>query len=67
MRNIIEKMVEERMNFIASHRERFIEAWVAETGLHPSDCVMMQQETNEGLRIWFERKPDDLPKIDEGG
>lgn len=32
----------ERVTYIMANRERFLEAWIAETGLHPSECVLVE-------------------------
>lgn len=53
----IADLVEKKMKFIAENRERFVEAFLAETGFLPSEVVMVQKEDGPGrTHIWFERK-----------
>lgn len=34
----IRKAAEERLQLIMKHREKYLEAWIAEHGCHPSEC-----------------------------
>jgi hypothetical protein len=59
----LQDAVEKKLRFINENRERFIEAFIAETGYLPSEVVMVQKDEGGGTaRIWFERKTaaDDL-------
>ena len=41
------------------HKDKFVKAFLAETGLHPSQCVMYYQTSIDGTtKIWFEKKGD---------
>ncbi len=48
--------IEKKLRLINEHRERFVEAFVAETGFLPSECVMVQKDDGGITRIWFERR-----------
>jgi hypothetical protein len=41
---------EELVAHIMANRERYLEAWVAETGLHPSECELVETQWNNGER-----------------
>ena len=55
----------ERLAFILANREKLVEAWLAETGLLPSQCVLMQQDLGHTIRVWIEKRPEGLPSADE--
>lgn len=51
-----------RWREVLKHKERYLEAWVAETGLLPSECILLNQTLADGtIRIWVEKRPDKLP------
>jgi hypothetical protein len=56
------KLVDQRLKFIAEHREKLMEAWVAETGFLPSESMLMQREKTGVIEIWVEKKYPGLPK-----
>lgn len=46
--------------WLQNRRERLCEAWIAETGLKPSESVLVQKQAEDGtIRIWVERKRED--------
>ena len=45
---IIDEAVRAKTLFIAKHRERYIEAWMAETGLLPSESMLVEQHCADG-------------------
>ena len=47
----IAKAVNDRMRFIAANREKLIEAWVAETGLSPSESELVETCSADGLTV----------------
>lgn len=51
---------QDRIAFVKAHRERFAAAFIAETGLKPSEAVMFEKTSNDGdgitTRIWFEKR-----------
>jgi hypothetical protein len=61
----LRKAVAKKLKFIDEKKEEFVSAFIAETGFKPSEVVMIQQEIKLqdklATRIWFEKKPDDLP------
>jgi hypothetical protein len=44
---------------VNANRETLIEAWLAETGILPSEAMLVEQRMNDGtIRFWVEkRKP----------
>ncbi len=46
-----------KVEHIADNRERLISAWVAETGLLPSESVLVVTDTADGQRTHIERRP----------
>lgn len=53
----ISRLASEVMADIARRREELIRAWVAETGLQPSESVLCEQLCEDGVRrTWIERR-----------
>ncbi len=53
----ISDAVREKMQFTMANRERLVEAWVAETGLQPSESVLNEQHMDDGItRVWVESR-----------
>jgi hypothetical protein len=50
------RAVEDKLRQINEFKERYIEAWIAETGLKPSECTIVQQTINGTIRVWLEPK-----------
>ncbi len=48
--------VDERIRFIMANRERFLEAWIAETGLLPSECELVEEMHPSGKIVVYCRK-----------
>lgn len=64
----IQKWVEERCRQIMAQREKIIESFIAETGLRPSECVMIERRRHDGGWEWaIEKKPDDWPSDKDVG
>lgn len=40
----LEAMVARSVAEVMAHRERYVKAWVAETGLLPSECEMVEEQ-----------------------
>lgn len=66
MTNYEEKLIEsyrERLAYVDAHKTKLVEAWVAETGLLPSESVLVVQETRDGttvtVKYWVERRKTD--------
>lgn len=61
--NAIHQAVDEafkaRMAYIEAHRARLVEAFIAETGLNPSNAVLcVEQNAPGGFRIWYRAKTE---------
>jgi hypothetical protein len=57
LREHVNAAVTKRMTFISANREKMIESWVAETGLLPSESVMVEQLMGDGsVTVRIERK-----------
>lgn len=53
-----------KLRDIEQFKERYLEAWIAETGLHPSECELIHQEGFQdkdtwGTRIFVRRREGD--------
>lgn len=71
LQDAVSKLAECRLKTVLANREILLEAWVAETGIHPKNAVLCTQETwNEDgttmtVRSWVERRTGAEP-IPEG-
>lgn len=52
----IREEMEKQLDIIYKNRDRLLKAFIAETGLLPSQIVMVQQNTGTEIKIWFEKK-----------
>lgn len=53
----ISALVQEKLAFIAENREKLVAAWIAETGLLPSESMLVQQDKGDGSTdIWVQPK-----------
>lgn len=52
----INKVLSAKLRFIARHKERLIAAWVAETGLLPSESELVIQDHGNGMTTARVRK-----------
>lgn len=42
---------------VLANRERFLQAWIAQTGLHPTDCELVEERYGDGtVRIHVRRR-----------
>lgn len=63
MTETISKIVREKLRWIHKNEEQLVTAWVAETGLLPSESVLCRQEGADCvMRVWVEKKPKHEPK-----
>jgi hypothetical protein len=64
---MVEKVWEEAQRLIVDKLkilEDFSRAYLAETGLKPSEIVMVWQDLGPGnTKIWFEKKTGEEPKV----
>jgi hypothetical protein len=55
----IDEAMRSRLRFIMENRARLIDAWFAETGVHPSEAVLVEQRTPEGsIQFWIRKKTE---------
>ena len=47
----IAKLAAERYAGLMQHRETYLAAWLAATGLHPTECVLVQQDHGNGSDV----------------
>lgn len=40
----IAALVARKMRFLARHRERYVRAWIAATGMRPEDCMLVEEQ-----------------------
>jgi len=56
----LKDIADKKYELIISQREKFIEAFIAETGLRPSECEMIEEHINEpnfvGVKIYFRKR-----------
>ena len=51
------KIVAARLAFIRDNQDKLIQAWLAETGIYPSEAVICHRHTRDGgWRTWIEPK-----------
>jgi branched-subunit amino acid aminotransferase/4-amino-4-deoxychorismate lyase len=39
-------MLDDHMRRLMRHRERYVKAWIAETGFKPSECEIVEESTS---------------------
>ncbi len=53
----LDKFVSDALNVIMRNRERYVTAWVAETGVLPSEAVLIEQHMADGsIRLTIEKR-----------
>lgn len=58
----IDDAARKKLAFIDAHRERLVEAFLAETGLLPSEAMLVQQDHGNGrTSVWIERRKPSEP------
>jgi hypothetical protein len=65
--SIMRKLVDAKLQEIHLNREKFLEAFIAETGLSPSEAVMVAETDGPTTRIWFREKTDHEKQFDKVG
>jgi len=50
--------VERHCKRLSRHKERYVRAWIAATGLHPTECELVEERTDTGLRWYVRRRTD---------
>lgn len=54
--DVLQKRVADAMRRVTRQREQIIEAFLAETGLMPSECEQVEEIQKDGTRVWYIRK-----------
>ena len=55
--DILNELANKKIKFINENKEALIEAWIAETGLLPSESVLVISTSEIGtIRCWIEKK-----------
>ncbi len=52
----LDEAVRKQLLDIAKYKEEYIKAFLAETGLMPSEVVMIQKQEGLTMRMWLEKK-----------
>ena len=61
----IARLANERLAFIRANRERLVEAWIAETGLLPSESLQIEQQLpGGGVEVRIVRRPPEAAPSD---
>ena len=57
----VTRLVNKRLRFLMRHRERYVKAWIAATGIDPRECELVEQQTMEGeVRVWIRRRRPEM-------
>jgi hypothetical protein len=63
----MQALVEAKLKFIMEHRERLLEAWIAETGIPPSEACLCTRDvvtdTTITTHAWIELAPKRAPLV----
>lgn len=61
-RHELREQVGQQMLEIAKYKDQYLKAWLAATGLHPTECVIVEQRVDAvTVRMWVQRKGDPMP------
>lgn len=47
----IAELCRQKLAIVAAKREELVTAWIAETGLLPSQCELVEQRSSDGLTV----------------
>jgi hypothetical protein len=45
------RLVDEGLKRLRRHRERYVRAWVAATGVHPADAELVEEHRSDGVTV----------------
>lgn len=62
MASIVEEVMRLRRGLLR-HRERYVRAWIAVTGLDPRDCELVEQVRGDGTAVWIESAAQPGPDL----
>lgn len=48
------KTIDEAMRKLSELKETYVRAWIAETGLHPTECELVQETRGQEI-VWYVR------------
>ena len=65
MNKTLAELVEQKMRDIAQFREIYIEAWLAETGLMPTECMIVQDYRDGQVFVSVVKKDEKQLKLEE--
>lgn len=56
----IQEAANKKLRFVMKHRDRYLKAWIAATGLDPRECKMVERhftmpDGSMKIKLWFER------------
>lgn len=54
----LQQKADELWKAVMANREKYLQAWVAETGLKPSECELVQVQNEAGFRVFVQRRED---------
>jgi hypothetical protein len=57
---------EQQAREILAHREKYLKAWIAETGLMPSECELVEELHHDGTRRVYVRRRTPLAERTRG-
>lgn len=58
----VSKMAFRRMRAIDRHRERYVSAWYAQTGIDPRDAMLVEQDHADGRKTLTIERADRAPR-----
>lgn len=54
----MQRQINDKIKAIQYHKEALMTAWLAETGLLPSESALCVEHNGDKMRIWVERLPN---------
>jgi hypothetical protein len=58
----LDALVGRILRSLARHRERYVRAWIAATGMHPTECVLVSWTTADGRHVTSIERRQDHPR-----
>ena len=53
IKQLMDQKISEITKTIYQNREKFYQAFIAETGLFPSECMLVEERTEKGINLYF--------------
>jgi hypothetical protein len=57
-------LVKAKLSEIMQFKETYITAWIAATGVHPKDAIIIEDRTDPFKTIWYVREMTSTEKMD---